>query len=66
MYIRSEDHLVCQKYMTRVEGENTPYRHYLAPNNRKTFCYSKSILLLKYSLRLLLHYLRFNTVLISL
>ena len=62
MYIQSEDHLVSKTYMTRVEGENTRLRHYLARLHRKTLCYSKSILLLKYSLRLLLHYLRFGTL----
>ena len=61
MYIQPSDHLVSKTYMTRVEGENTRLRHYLARNNRKTLCYSKSTLLLKYSLHLLLHYLRFGT-----
>jgi hypothetical protein len=28
--------------MTRVEGENTRLRHYLARLKRKTLCYSKS------------------------
>jgi hypothetical protein len=28
--------------MTRVEGENTRLRHYLARLHRKTLCYSKS------------------------
>ena len=63
MYIEPEDHLVSKTYMTRVEGENTRLRHYLARLHRKTLCYSKSLLLLKYSLRLLLHYLRFGTLL---
>jgi hypothetical protein len=27
-------------YMTRVEGENTRLRHYLARLHRKTLCYS--------------------------
>lgn len=62
MYIESEDHLVSKTYMTRVEGENTRLRHYLARLHRKTLCYSKSTLFLKYSLRLLQHYLRFNTL----
>ena len=65
MYIQSEDHLVSKTYMTRVEGENTRLRHYLARLHRKTLCYSKSLLLLKYSLRLLLHYLRFGSLQIS-
>ncbi len=30
MYIEPEDHLVSKTYMTRVEGENTRLRHYLA------------------------------------
>ena len=65
-YINPEDHLVCKTYMTRVEGENTRLRHYLARLHRKTLCYSKSVEMLKYSIRLLLHYLRFNTVPVSL
>jgi len=48
--------------MTRVEGENTRLRHYLARLHRKTLCYSKSLVFLRYSIRLLLHYLRFETV----
>jgi hypothetical protein len=31
--------------MTRVEGENTRLRHYLARLHRKTLCYSKIVLL---------------------
>ena len=34
-YIEPEDHLVCKTYMTRVEGENTRLRHYLARLHRK-------------------------------
>ena len=61
-FINPEDHLICKTYMTRVEGENTRLRHYLARLHRKTLCYSKSLDMLKYSLRLLLHYLKFRTV----
>ncbi|MEY2857029.1 MAG: hypothetical protein RLZZ74_1341 [Cyanobacteriota bacterium] len=61
-FIQPEDHLVSKTYMTRVEGENTRLRHYLARLHRKTLCYSKSIEMLKYSIRLLLHYLKFKTV----
>ena len=64
-YIEPEDHLVCKTYMTRVEGENTRLRHYLARNNRKTLCYSKSLAMLRYSIRLLLFYLKFNTIPVS-
>lgn len=62
MYIQPEDHLVSKTYMTRVEGENTRLRHYLARLHRKTLCYSKSLDMLRYSLRLLLFYLRFKTI----
>ena len=62
MYIELEDHLVSKTYMTRVEGENTRLRHYLARLHRKTLCYSKSLEMLKHSIRLLLHYLKFKTI----
>jgi hypothetical protein len=44
--------------MTRVEGENSRLRHYLARLNRKTFCYSKSKEMLCFSIKLLIYYLR--------
>ncbi len=48
--------------MTRVEGENTRLRHYLAKLHRKTLCYSKSLEMLKHSIRLLIHYLKFKDI----
>jgi hypothetical protein len=48
--------------MTRVEGENTGLRHYLARLHRQTLCYSKSREMLGYSIRLLIHYLKFQEV----
>jgi IS1 transposase len=45
--------------MTRVEGENTRFRHYLARLHRKTLCYSKSKDMLAHSVKLLVHYLKF-------
>ncbi len=37
----SGDHIVSKIYnMTRVEGENTRLRHYLARLHRKTLCYA--------------------------
>ena len=65
MFIQPEDHLVCKTYMTRVEGENTRLRHYLARLHRQTLCYSKSLDMLKYSIRLLLFYLKFKSVPLS-
>ena len=58
-YIPNGDQIVCKTYMTRVEGENTRLRHYLARLHRKTLCYSKSVEMLKHSIRLLIHYLKF-------
>ena len=63
--IAPEDHLVCKIYMTRVEGENTRLRHYLARLHRQSLCYSKSLEMLQCSIRLLLHYLKFHTVAMS-
>lgn len=61
-FIEDGDQLVSKTYMTRVEGENTRLRHYLARLHRKTLCYSKSFEMLKCSLRLLLHYLKYQTI----
>ncbi|KAM3101273.1 IS1 family transposase [Phormidesmis sp. 146-12] len=61
-FIEEGDHIVSKTYMTRVEGENTRLRHYLARLHRKTLCYSKSVEMLKHSLRLLLHYLKYWTI----
>lgn len=40
-------------------------RHYLARLHRSSLCYSKSIELLKCSMRLLLHYLKYKTIPLS-
>lgn len=53
---------LVKTYMTRVEGENTRLRHYLARLHRKTLCYSKSVDMLKYSVRLLLYYLKYREI----
>ena len=60
-FISNEDHIVSKTYMTRVEGENSRLRHYLARLHRKTFCYSKSEEMLKYSIRLVIHYLKYGS-----
>ncbi|MGB3758625.1 MAG: IS1 family transposase, partial [Rivularia sp. (in: cyanobacteria)] len=49
-------------YMTRVEGENSRLRHYLARLHRKTFCYSKSEEMLKFSIKLVIQYLKYGSV----
>ncbi len=61
-FINDCDHLVLKTYMTRVEGENTRLRHYLARLKRKTLCYSKCEQMLRASIKLLLHYLHYNNV----
>jgi insertion element IS1 protein InsB len=53
------DQIIGKTYMTRVEGENTRLRHYLARLHRQTLGYSKSAEMLAHSIRLLLHYLKF-------
>ena len=61
-FINSCDHLILKTYMTRIEGENTRLRHYLARLKRKTLCYSKCAQMLRASIKLLLHYLHFDTI----
>ena len=65
MFIEDADHLVCKTYMTRIEGENTRVRLSLARLHRSFLCYSKSLEMLKCSIRLLLHYLKYKTVPLS-
>jgi insertion element IS1 protein InsB len=62
MFIPQGDHIVSKTYMTRIEGENCRLRHYLARLHRKTLCYSKSVDMLRYSIKLLLYYLRYHQV----
>ncbi len=62
-FIEPEKHAVLPKTkLTRVEGENTRLRHYLARLHQATLCYSKSQRMLRCSIRLLMHYLRFKTI----
>ncbi|MBV9386767.1 MAG: IS1 family transposase [Chroococcidiopsidaceae cyanobacterium CP_BM_ER_R8_30] len=62
-FIDPAKHFVMKKTkMIRVEGENTRLRHYLARLHRATLCYSKSVEMLRCSVRLLMHYLRFKTI----
>ena len=61
-FVDEGDHLVSKTYMTRVEGENSRFRHYLARLHRKTFCYSKTVEMLKLSIRLVIYYLKYGSV----
>ena len=47
-FIPDGDQIISKTYMTRIEGENTRLRHYLARLHRKTLCYSKSEEMLRY------------------
>ena len=40
-FVPEGDKIISKTYMTRVEGENTRLRHYLARLHRKTLCYSR-------------------------
>jgi IS1 family transposase len=61
-FIPNGDQIISKTYMTRVEGEKTRLRHYLARLKRKSLCYSKSEQMLRYSIQLLIHYLKFADV----
>jgi IS1 family transposase len=61
-FIPDGDQIISKTYMIRVEGENTRLRHYLDRLHRKTLCYSKSEQMLRHSIRLLIHYLKFGDV----
>lgn len=57
-FIPDGDQIISKTLMTRVEGENSRLRHYLARLHRKTFCYSKSEEMLFLSIKLLIYYLK--------
>ncbi|BAZ65942.1 insertion element protein [Fischerella sp. NIES-4106] len=61
-FIPDGDQIVSKIGMTRVEGENSRLRHYLARLRRKTFCYSKSLEMLSLSLKLLIYYLKYQDI----
>ena len=61
-FIPEGDQIVSKTDMTRVEGENTRLHHYLARLHRKTLCDSKSVEMLKHSIGLLLHSLKYQSI----
>lgn len=61
-FIPDGDQIISKTSMTRIEGENSRLRHYLARLHRKTFCYSKSAEMLFLSIKLLIHYLKHKDV----
>jgi len=52
--IPKEKHIQSKAETYTVEGYNSILRHYLARLKRKTKCYSKSVRMLEYSLKLLM------------
>jgi len=62
MFIPDGALIVSKTYLTRVEGENTSLRHYLGRLHRQTLCYSKFVVMLEHSVKLLSHYLKFKDV----
>ena len=60
-FVEPGDHIISKR-MTRVEGENTPLRHYLPRLHRKTLCNSKSVDMVKHSIRLLLYYFKYREI----
>jgi insertion element IS1 protein InsB len=61
-FIPDGDQIISKTSMTRIEGENSRLRHYLARLHRKTFCYSKSKEMLFLSIKLLIHYLKYRNL----
>lgn len=61
-FIPDGDQIISKTYMIRVENENSRLRHYLARLHRQTLCYSKSEQMLRYSIRLVIYYLKFGDV----
>jgi len=54
--------IISKTCMTRVEGENTRLRHYPARLRRKTLWYSKSEQMLRHSIHLLIHHLKYKSI----
>jgi len=60
MFMTDGDPIICKTYMTRVEGENTRLRHYASQTlSPDTWRILQSGEMLKHSIRLVIHYLKF-------
>ena len=53
-FIPPNQHFQSKAETFTVEGYNSLFRHFLARLRRKSKCYSKSILMLEYSVKLLM------------
>ena len=64
-FIPDGDQIVSKTYMTRVENENTRLRHYLARLRAQNFMlFARQNKCARYSIKLLLHYLKYQTILL--
>ena len=59
--VPEEKHIQSKAGTFTVEGYNSLFRHFLARLRRRSKCYSKSIMMLKLSILLLMNY-RNNTL----
>ncbi|MBM0742292.1 hypothetical protein JOY44_11785 [Phormidium sp. CLA17] len=57
-FIPTEDQIVSKAYMMRVEGDKHPVTQLSVGHNSKILC-PLPVTMLKHSIRLLLHYLKF-------
>ena len=53
-FLLDVEHVQSKAETFTVEGYNSQFRHFLARLRRKTKCYSKSVKMLKYSVKLLM------------
>lgn len=53
-FLPADRHIQSKAETYTVEGYNSLFRHFLARLRRKTKCYSKSKLMLEYSIKLLM------------
>ena len=55
-FVPKKNHIQSKAETYTVEGYNSLFRHFLARLRRKTKCYTKSLKMLIYSVKLLMEY----------
>ena len=53
-FVPKDKHIQSKAHTYKVEGYNSLFRHFLARMRRKSKCYSKSVKMLEYSVKLLI------------
>ncbi len=56
-------HIASKAETYTIEGLNSKVRHFMARFHRRTFCYSKSVDMISYSLNLLFHKRNYKCIL---